>query len=106
MDYAEICYEVAKNFPKDETYGISSQLKRSAVSIPSNIAEGHGRMSRGEYVHFLGIARGSLRESETQLLLAKRFGFLSNDQLEIAMSKSKEVGILLGKLIKALKEKA
>lgn len=105
MDYVEICYKLTQNFPKEEIFGLSSQLKRASVSIPSNIAEGHGRISRGEYIHFLGIAQGSLRESETQILLALRLNYISEDQAKQALSKSKEVGIFLGKLIRALKEK-
>lgn len=105
MDYVEICYKLARQFPKEEIFGLSSQLKRAAVSVPSNIAEGQGRMSRGEYIHFLGIAQGSLRESETQIILATRLKYISIEQEKIALSKSKEVGILLGKLIRALKDK-
>ncbi len=105
MDFVEVAYELTHHFPKEELFGLSSQLKRAAVSIPSNIAEGHGRISRGEYIHFLGIAQGSLRESETQIILASRFGYISDEQLKQALSGSKEVGILLGKLIRALKEK-
>lgn len=105
MDYVEICYKLAQYFPKEEIFGLSSQLKRAGVSVPSNIAEGHGRISRGEYIHFLGIAQGSLRESETQIILALRLKYISKDQMNQALSKSKEVGILLGKLIRSLKEK-
>jgi four helix bundle protein len=105
MDYVEICYKLAHHFPKEEIFGLSSQLKRSSVSIPSNIAEGHGRISRGEYIQFLGIAQGSLRESETQIILAGRLRYISTEQSNEALSKSKEIGILLGKLIRALKNK-
>lgn len=104
MDYVVICYELIKDFPKKEVYGLTSQLRRSAVSIPSNIAEGHGRNTRGEYIQFLGIARGSLKESETQVILASRLNYLSNEKLQNVLLKSKEVGILLGKLINSLKE--
>ena len=105
MTYAEFCYKLAQSFPKEELFGLSSQLKRSAVSIPSNIAEGRGRITRGEYIHFLGIAQGSLRESETQIILAARLEYISAEHLNQALTKSKEVGILLGKLIRALKNK-
>lgn len=106
MNFVEVCYKLTQNFPKEELFGLSSQLKRAAVSIPSNIAEGHGRISRGEYIHFLGIAQGSLRESETQLILSFRLKFLSENKLAEALAKSKEVVILLGKLIRSLKEKS
>lgn len=105
MDYVESCYEIAYQFPKEELFGLTSQLKRASVSIPSNIAEGQGRISRGEYIHFLGIAQGSLRESETQLILASRLKLVSEEQTKTALSKCKEVSILLGKLIRSLKNK-
>ena len=106
MDYVVVCYEITRDFPKEEIYGLTSQLRRSAVSIPSNIAEGHGRNTRGEYIQFLGIARGSLKESETQVILASRLNYLSQEKSQNALLKSKEVGILLGKLINLLKEKS
>ena len=105
VNYAEFCYKLTQAFPREEIFGLSSQLKRSCVSIPSNIAEGHGRITRGEYVHFLGIAQGSLRESETQIILANRLGYISSEQLSLALNNSKEIGILLGKLIRALQNK-
>ena len=72
MDLAEMCYALARHFPIDETYGLSTQIKRAAVSIPSNIAEGFGRDGTASYIHFLRISLGSSRELETQLLLALR----------------------------------
>jgi four helix bundle protein len=69
-------YEATKAFPKDEEYGLKSQMRRAAVSYPSNIAEGAARSSRREYVHFLGIARASLSELETQLFIAERLKYL------------------------------
>lgn len=105
MDLVEICYNLTKHFPKEETFGLTSQLKRASVSVPSNIAEGHGRISRGEYIHFLGIAQGSLRESETQIILAIRLEYIAKEQASPALSKSKEVGILLSKLIRVLRDK-
>ncbi len=70
-------YKVSKKFPKEEIYGLSSQLRRAAVSIPANIAEGYERNHRKEYVQFLFVSKGSLGEVETQLLLAKDLGYLS-----------------------------
>jgi len=79
MDFAELIFHETKKFPKDETYGLISQLRRSAISIVSNIAEGAARESSKEFIHFLYIALGSLVESETQLLLAKRFQYITDE---------------------------
>ena len=69
-----IIYRLTKEFPRDEIYGLSSQIRRAAVSMPSNIAEGHGRLGTNEYRHFLGIARGSNFEVQTQLEIVRRLG--------------------------------
>ena len=74
MDLAEKCYRLTRQFPKDELYGMTSQVRRSAASVAANIAEGHGRNSRGEYIQFLRVAQGSLKELETHLILAVRVG--------------------------------
>jgi len=79
MELAEKVYLVTKNLPKEELFGLVSQTRRAAVSIPSNIAEGNARSSSKEYVQFLSIARGSCAELETQLLLCARLNLLSND---------------------------
>jgi four helix bundle protein len=68
------CYELTSHFPQSELYGLTSQIRRSSVSVPSNIAEGYGRKSKNEYIQFLHIALGSLRELDTQLIIAKRVG--------------------------------
>jgi four helix bundle protein len=82
MEVAEKIYRLTADFPKSETYGLSSQMRRSAISIPSNIAEGQGRDSTKEFLHFLAIAFGSICELETQLLLAHRFSYLSDQDLQ------------------------
>ncbi len=105
MDLVVICYQITKNFPKEEIFGLSSQLKRAAVSIPANIAEGHGRATRGEYIHFVGIAQGSLRETETHLLIAKRLGFGDAEYLPNAFSLTEQIGKMLSNLISSLKNK-
>jgi four helix bundle protein len=105
MDYVVVCYGLSQNFPREEIYGLRLQLRRSAVSIPSNIAEGYGRETRGEYIHFLGIARGSLKESETQIILAFRLKYVTSDQMNHALSLAQEVGKLLRNLIISLKPK-
>lgn len=103
MDLADLLYKSTADFPKQEIYGITSQLRRSAVSIPSNIAEGYSRNSKGEYIQFLGIAKGSLCELETQIMLSQRFGYLSNIEAEKLLSLSTEVGKLLTIFIQKLK---
>ncbi|HEV7646366.1 MAG TPA: four helix bundle protein [Pyrinomonadaceae bacterium] len=105
MDLVVICYLIASSFPRDELFGLTSQLKRAAVSVPANIAEGHGRATRGEYVHFLGIAQGSLRETETHLLIAKRLGFTDPEQLQNALLHIEQVSKMLSSLISKLRNK-
>jgi four helix bundle protein len=77
LDWAEAIYEATAHWPRDERFGLISQVRRAAVSIASNIAEGSARRSTGEFIQFLGIAKGSLAEAETQLLLAERLSYLS-----------------------------
>lgn len=103
MDLVEICYIVASTFPKEEVYGLISQLRRAVVSIPANIAEGHGRDGLGEYIHFLGIAQGSLRETETHLLIAGRLRLVDEQKLQEVLKLSEEVSRTLGSLIRSLK---
>src|SRR5690349_1436813 len=80
MDLAELIYQSTRAFPKDELYGMVSQMRRAAVSIPSNIAEGQARNTTGEFIQFLGYAHGSLAELETQTELAGRFNWLNVDE--------------------------
>jgi four helix bundle protein len=81
MDLVAEVYRLTRAFPKNETYGLASQIQRAAVSIPSNIAEGHARDHIKEYLHHLSMAQGSLAELETQLEIAARLGYVSLDQL-------------------------
>ena len=81
MALVVIVYKLVKQLPKDETYGLISQIKRSAVSVPSNIAEGAGRSSTKEYIRFLDIASGSLSELETQLILSQMLGFCKKEDI-------------------------
>lgn len=95
-------YRSTQTFPRTETYGLVSQLRRAAVSIPSNIAEGQARLSTGEFRQFLGNARGSLMEVETQILLAQELGYLERDERNNLLSTSAEVGRILNGLLNSL----
>jgi four helix bundle protein len=95
-------YNLTRSFPSDERFGLSSQLRRAAVSVPANIAEGHGRVHRGEYVHHLSIARGSLYEVETMLLLSLELGLSKASVVAPLLETSSEVGRMLGALLRAL----
>jgi four helix bundle protein len=100
MEMVTEIYRLTQNFPKEELYGLVSQMRRAAVSIPSNIAEGHGRQSKGEFRQFLGIARGSYAELETQIEIAKNLGFLANpNPIDEQLA---EVGRLLNGLLRSL----
>jgi four helix bundle protein len=99
---AEI-YRSTDLFPKTEVYGLTSQLRRAAVSIASNIAEGRGRLTKGEFCHFLGPARGSLLELETQLSIAVDLGFLGADQFKKLEQQTSEVRRLLNGLIESMR---
>jgi four helix bundle protein len=102
FDLALDVYKVTKNFPKLEAYGLTSQIQRSAISISANIAEGYERQHRKEYLQHLFIAKGSLGEVETYLLLAKNLGYFSEDDYESIEKTRKETGRILGGLIKSL----
>jgi four helix bundle protein len=99
-------YQMTRSFPAEERYGLTSQLRRSAVSIPSNIAEGHGRATRGEYIQFLCHARGSLFELETQLAIAANIGYLSVESEEHLTTSAAEVARILNGLLSSLGTKS
>ena len=103
IDLCVEIYKIAQILPKEELYNLSSQLKRAAVSVPSNIAEGHERNSIKEYIQFLYISRGSLSELETQLYICNRLKFLSADAIESPLLKISEIGKMLNGLIKKLR---
>ena len=105
MDLVEMIYKVTKAFPKEEIYGLTSQIRRAAVSIPSNIAEGQGRTSLKEFQNFLSIAYGSLREVETQILIAQRIQYVNKEQTEIIINQAAEVGRLINGLSNSLSKK-
>ncbi|MFN3625063.1 MAG: four helix bundle protein [Hyphomicrobium sp.] len=106
MTLAANIYGLTKSFPRDEVYGMTAQLRRSATSVPANIAEGYGREAVGSYVQFLKIARGSLREVETHLLLAQRVGLAAEPQVEPSLAQCDRVGKLLHGLIRSLQKDA
>lgn len=95
-------YLVTKAFPHDETYGLASQLRRAAVSVPSNIAEGQGRATRGEFIQFLCHARGSLFEVETQMVIAGNLGYVAPDVEERITPRITEVARILNGLLSSL----
>jgi four helix bundle protein len=105
MDVAEYVYSLASNFPKSETYGLSSQLQRAAVSIPANIAEGHGRGTTRDYLRHLSIARGSLAEVETFVLLALRLRYLNQADADGLLHRLDEISRMLRGLQKSLRSK-
>jgi four helix bundle protein len=99
-------YRVTEGFPKAELYGLTSQMRRSAVSVPSSIAEGQGRLTKGEFAHFLGQARGSLLELETQLAIALELDLVSKTNFDHLLRLSTEVQKLLNGLIDAVRVRA
>ncbi|HWR35849.1 MAG TPA: four helix bundle protein [Clostridia bacterium] len=105
MDFAEQVYGATEQFPPRETYGLTSQLRRAAVSVPSNIAEGQGRRTSADFVHFLSNARGSLMEVETQLMLARRLRFVSDERCTDLLNMAGEIGRMLNGLMNSLRAK-
>jgi len=95
-------YRATQSFPREEMYGLTSQLRRSAVSVASNIAEGQGRISKGEFRQFLGMARGSLIEMETQIVIAGNLGYMKAETAHHVTTCSAEVSRLLNGLMQAL----
>ena len=102
MDLVTAIYGVTSAFPREEIYGLTSQLRRAAVSIPSNIAEGQGRFGAAEFKHFLRQANGSLMELETQILIAERLGYLTSKDTNAVLNNAAEVGKILHGLIASL----
>jgi four helix bundle protein len=102
MSLAERCYGITRGFPREELFGLTSQIRRAASSIPANIAEGHGREHTGNFVQHLRMAQGSLKELETHLILAERVGILDAFAQNSAMVVCEEVGKMLRALIRSL----
>jgi four helix bundle protein len=106
MKFVTEIYEATRPFPREECYGLTNQLRRAAVSVPSNIAEGQARFSQKEFHHFLSQARGSLTEIETQLLIAKGLRYLSSAKADLLLSAADELGRVLNGLIASIKNRA
>ena len=102
IEACRLTYLLVKKLPKEELYALSDQM-RAAISMPSNIAEGQSRNSKNEFIHFLSIARGSKSELETQLLLCKEIGYLSDEEIQPAMTILEEIGKMISSLTRKLK---
>jgi len=102
MDLVEEVYRASKSFPREEIYALTSQIRRAAVSVPSNIAEGQGRRTTSDFLRHLSIAYGSLREVETQILIAGRLQYVRATSVEQVMLSAGEVGRLLNGLMNSL----
>jgi len=102
MDLVVQVYTISKAFPREEVYALTNQIRRAAISVPSNIAEGQGRRTTADFLRHLSIAYGSLREVETQLLIATRLCYLAPEKCQAVMSTAGEVGRLLNGLMASL----
>jgi four helix bundle protein len=102
MDLVESIYQETSEFPSAEQWGLISQMRRAAVSVPSNIAEGYGRQATGNYRQHLSIARGSLLELETQVLLAERLGYLRSEKTATMLAEIQEISKMLATLVSRL----
>jgi four helix bundle protein len=103
IDLTVCIYRLTRVYPKEELYGLVSQMRRASVSVASNIAEGRGRLTQGEFRQFLGLAQGSIYELQTQLLVSKKLGMGIGETLDEAESLSNEVSKMLGSFIQTLK---
>ena len=103
MDLVIACYEISRCFPTHEKFGLSSQLQRSAVSVPANIAEGQGRQHTAEFLNFLSMAYGSLMETETHIQIAQRLGYVEENHEENLLRQTAEIGLLLNGLMRSLR---
>jgi four helix bundle protein len=102
MELAKSCYFVTRKFPREELFGLTSQVRRAAASVPANIAEGHGRETTGEFIHFLRVAQGSLKELETHLILAGEVGNCQPEATQPLLNLADRLGRMLRSLIRAL----
>ena len=105
VDFTVEVYKATESFPKDERFGLMSQIRRASVSVAANIAEGAGRRSDKEFLNFLSISQGSASEVETELLIAVRLGYLSDDAFQGLMQKTDEIGRMITGLSTHIKTK-
>ena len=105
MDLVVVCYQLTKQIPQSEIYGLTSQIRKAAVSIPANIAEGHGRRNLGEYIQHLSIANESLKELEIHLLIAGRLQYVKDGDIIPALEGCAEIGRMLASLMQKLRQK-
>lgn len=105
MGLSEGVYQATRTFPKEELYGLTSQVRRASVSIPANIAEGWGRQSTRDYIRFLKVAQGSAMELETEILLARRLAMLDEEGTQVLLAQLTEVQKMLRSLIGSLRRK-
>lgn len=105
MQLAKDMYSFTRGFPKEELYGLTSQIRRASVSIPANIAEGYGRENPGDYARFLQIAQGSLKELETLILLSKEVGIAESTTIEAPLSLADRIGRMLRSLIRSIQSR-
>jgi four helix bundle protein len=106
MTLAESCYRLTRQFPRDELFGLTSQIRRAAGSVPANVTEGHGRENTGSFVQHLRISQGSLKELETHLLLAERVGIMPTVELQPVLAQCESLGKMLRALIRSLQDKS
>jgi four helix bundle protein len=105
IDWVEQIYLASSAFPYDEKFGLTSQLRRAAVSVPSNIAEGAARTGTGEFLQFLSVASGSLAEVETQLIMANRLKMLADEEATLLLKQAEEISKMLGDLKRSLQSR-
>jgi four helix bundle protein len=105
VDLAVSCYKLSKKFPKEDLFGMTSQLRRSSASVAANIAEGHGRESSASFVQFLRISQGSLKETETHIIIAGKLSLGSREELLAALATCDELGKMLRSLIRSIQDK-
>lgn len=105
MDLAQMCYEATKAFPREEVYGMNSQIRRAAAAVPANVAEGGGRENPGEFVRFPRIAQGSLKELEAHLVLASRVKLVTEENIAPALKQCETVVKMLRALTRSIQKR-